>query len=295
MKGMQRRILESTRHPFSYSEPPLHRTMDYQGDPGICGPSSATWPIIGDTSAFVGGIRSLLIQTAHPEVVAGISDHSAYLSDPLGRLSRTASYVTNTSFGSIPELREAIAHVRTAHRPVSGTSHRGNAYSASRPEHAAWVHNTLTDSFVVAYHAFGPSPLFPVEADRFVREQAKIGALLDAAPMPRTAATLSDWIATHPDLAPSPGMREVVAFLLDPPLPAKQKLGYRILLRAAIATIPSRILGMLEVETKRLDRSIGKTGVRTLRWAIGNSPSWKMALVRSGVEIPEGMFKQDSS
>ena len=290
---IQKQILASARSPFSHAEMPLSRTLDYQGDPGICGPSSATWPVIGDVAAFVGGIRGLVIQAAHPEVVAGVSDHSTYLSDPLGRLSRTSAYVTHTSFGAMPEVAEAIAHVRGAHRPVHGTSHRGKSYSAARPAHAAWVHNALTDSFITAYRAFGPAPLSDREADQFVAEQAEIGALLDADPIPKTASSLSDWITNHPEVAPSPGMEEVVKFLLNPPLPAAQKAGYRALLGAAITTIPPRLLEILGIASKPTYRPIGQATIRTLRWAMGNSPSWNLAMVRSGVVVPDGMFKQN--
>lgn len=290
---IQDRILAQARSPFSHADQPLARTLTYEGDPGICGPSSATWPIIGDVAAFVGGIRGLVIQAAHPEVVAGVSDHSTYLSDPLGRLSRTSSYVTHTSFGAMPEVEASIEHVRRAHRPVQGTSHRGKSYSAGRPGHAAWVHNTLTDSFVAAYRAFGPVPLSDQEADRFVVEQGKIGALLDAKPIPTSAAELSDWTTNHPEVAPSPGMKEVIDFLLDPPLPAAQKAGYKALLGAAITTIPPRLLDVLGISSKPTYKPVGKAAVRTLRWAMGNSPSWNLAMLRSGVAIPDGMFKQE--
>jgi hypothetical protein len=32
--------------------------------------------------------------------------------------------------------------------------------------------------------------------------------------------------------------------------------------------------------------------IRFLRWALGSSPSWKLALVRVGAEIPPGLFRQ---
>ena len=80
---------------------------------------------MGDVSGFVGGIRALLIQAAHPEVVAGVADHSRYREDPLGRLSRTSDYVTATSYGAMPEVEQAVRIVRAAHRRVIGVSHRG--------------------------------------------------------------------------------------------------------------------------------------------------------------------------
>ncbi|SVC59772.1 uncharacterized protein METZ01_LOCUS312626, partial [marine metagenome] len=88
---------------------------------------------MSDPAAFVGGIRALLVQAAHPEVAAGVGDHSVYREDPLGRLSRTAAYVSATTYGSLPEVDRALTVVRNAHRPVSGTSHRGTAYDAGDP------------------------------------------------------------------------------------------------------------------------------------------------------------------
>ena len=142
------RVVNSTTELFSHAPYPLADTLDYRGDPGMCGPDSATWPVIGDAAAFVGGIRGLLIQAAHPEVMAGVSQHSRYREDPLGRLSRTSAYVTATSFGAMPEVEAAVNAVRRAHAPVRGTSHRDRGYRAGAAPLAAWVHNALTDSFL---------------------------------------------------------------------------------------------------------------------------------------------------
>lgn len=185
------RVVEATTSLFSHGPEPLEHTLDHRGDPGLLGPDSVSWRVIGDTSAFVGGIRALVVQTAHAEVVAGVSEHSTYRDDPLGRLSRTAVYVTETTYGAMPEVEATVAAVRTAHRPVHGMSERKRKYSASNPAMAAWVHNVLTDSFLVAYQAFGSRPLSAADADRFVEEQTAIGALLGAAPLPTTARELS--------------------------------------------------------------------------------------------------------
>jgi len=256
------------------------------------GPDSVTWPVIGDAAAFIGGIRALLIQAAHPEVVAGVADHSSYRVDPLGRLSRTSAYVTATSFGARPEIEAAIQTVRGAHAPVRGRSHRDRPYTAGTPKFAAWVHNALTDSFLVAFQQFGPQRLSREEADRFVSEQTDVGRLLDADPLPDTAAGLSRWLNHHPDLGDSPGLVETVAFLRSPPLPAAVGIGYRLMFAAAAATIPSRLRAILGVRKRPGALLVGKTIVRFLRWALGSSPSWRVALVRVGAEIPEGLFRQ---
>ena len=153
------RITENAVGLFSHAPDPLENTFDYPKDPGLFGPESITWLVMSDVASFIGGIRALVVQAAHPEVAAGVSDHSSYEQDPLGRLSRTASYVTATAYGSMAEVDQAIRAVRFAHRPVSGISHRGKEYSADKSDLAAWVHNALIYSFLTSYRVYGPRPM----------------------------------------------------------------------------------------------------------------------------------------
>lgn len=270
----------------------MARTMDYRGDAGLFGPDSMTWELMGDVSGFIGGIRALLIQAAHPEVAAGVADHSRYREDPLGRLSRTSNYVTATSYGAIPEVEAAVATVRRAHRIVAGTSHRGLPYQADDPPLAAWVHNSLTDSFLVCAQVYGARPISTREADRFVAEQARIGRLLDADPLPQTAAELSRWIAEHPAMAPSPGMRDAIEFLRDPPLDPAVKMAYQVLASAAIATLPVRIRHVIGLKPRPGAIGVGKAAMLPMRWALAWSPRWRQALLRVGAPVPEARFKQ---
>ncbi len=286
------RVVANTTALFDHAPYPLAGTLQYDGDPGLFGPGSVTWPVIGDAAAFVGGVRALLVQAAHPEVVAGVADHSRYREDPLGRLSRTSAYVTATAFGALPEVERAVELVRRAHRPVEGVSHRGREYAADAPGLAAWVHNALTDSFLTAYRHFGERELSPAEADRFVAEQTKLGRLLDADPLPDTAAGLAAWIADHPGVAASPGMAEAVGFLRSPPLPAYARPVYRVLFAAAVATLPGRLRDVLGLRRTPGALALGKAAVAVLRWNLGSSPSWHLALLRSGAPVPEGRFRQ---
>ena len=286
------RVVGSTTGLFAHAPYPLEHTLSYRGDPGLFGPDSMTWPVIGDAAAFIGGIRALLIQAAHPEVVAGVADHSTYRVDPLGRLSRTSAYVTATSFGARPEIEAAVRVVRGAHAPVRGRSHRDRPYTAGMPKFAAWVHNALTDSFLAAYQYFGPGHMSQEDADRFVAEQTEVGLLLDADPLPDTAEGLHRWITDHPDLGHSPGLVETVAFLRSPPLPRAILVGYRLMFAAAVATVPARLRTILGVRKRPGALLVGRTMIRFLRWALGSSPSWHAALVRCGADVPEGLFHQ---
>lgn len=278
--------------PFGHAEYPLARTLEYRGDPGLFGPESVTWRVVGDVSAFIGGIRALLIQAVHPEVAAGVADHSSYRVDPLGRLSRTSAYVTATSYGALPEVQQAVALVRRAHRPVRGVSERGQRYTAGTPDLGAWVHNALTDSFLTAYDVFGRDRLTPEECDRYVAEQTEVGAMLNARPLPHTAQELSAWLTNHPGVSPSRGMREAVEFLRDPPLSRTQRAGYRLLFNAAAATVPRRLRRILGVRKIPGAIWIGRTIAAVLRWALGSSPTWNLALLRVGAPVPEDLFRQ---
>lgn len=288
----RRRVVANTTGLFAHADDPLEHTLDHMGDPGLFGPGSVTWEVMGDPATFIGGIRALMIQAAHPEVVAGVRDHSTYRTDPLGRLSRTSNYVTATSYGAMPEVERAIAEVRRAHRPVRGRSHRDVAYTAGTPRFGAWVHNSLTDSFLAANQAYGRRRLTDVEADRFVREQAEIGRMLDADPIPVTASELTRWVAEHPDVGPSPGMVEAMEFLESPPLDPVVKVGYVVLAKAAVAIIPDRLRQVLDVEPVPGAAAIGRTSAGFLRWALGSSPRWRISLIRAGADVPEHLFKQ---
>ncbi len=287
------RVINSVSGMFAHAEMPLRHTRDFPGDPGLCGPGSISWRVIGDVSVFIGGIRALLIQAAHPEVVAGVNDHSRYRDDPLGRLSRTSFYVTSATFGAMPEVKEAIDLVASAHQGVSGTSHRGQAYSASTPELAAWVHNSLTDSFLESYQRFG-GRLSPAEADQFVVEQSQVGEILGAAPLPTTTRALREWITGHPALAPSPGMKAAVSFLQSPPIPAAQKAGYQILMNGAIATIPRELTAVLGLTAVPGARAASTAMVLGLRRIMKNSPAWKAALERCGVPYDRRLFRDQA-
>jgi len=292
MESARKGLTRATLSLFEHAPYPLQHTLDYMGDPGLLGPDSVSWQVLADPAAFVGGLRGLLIQAAHPEVVAGVEHHSRYRDDPLGRLSRTSAYVTATTFGAMPEVENAVQQVKRIHRIVKGESSRGVPYDATDPGHAAWVHNALTESFLVAHQAFGGIRLMPDEADRFVEEQTRIGALLGADPMPINRGALSHWVGTHPDVAPSPELTEVIEFLTNPPLSPAIRVGYAVLLEAAVATLPQRLTETLGVRPKPGAETLGRAGASSLRWALGYSPSWALALRRCGAEIPRDLFRQ---
>ena len=280
------RVTNTVTSLFGHAPYPLANTLDHPGDPGLFGPGAVSWLVLADPAAFVGGLRGLLIQAAHPEVVAGVAQHSRFRDDPLGRLSRTSAYITATTYGAVPEVHQAVRFVEAMHQKVKGVSSRGISYDAADPAHAAWVHNALADSFLAANQAYAGRHLSKRESDQFIFEQTRVGALLGAEPLPTTAKEISRWVSEHPQLAATSETEGVVEFLIDPPLAPAVKAGYLALLEAAVAITPERILDILGVSRKRVSRPIGAAAVRGLRLALGYSPSWGLALMRCGEEIP---------
>lgn len=292
IESVRRVVVQSTLSLFDHAAYPLADTLDYFGDSGLLGPGSVSWEVLADPAAIVGGLRGLLVQAAHPEVVAGVGDHSRYQQDPFGRLSRTSAYVTATTFGAMPEVEAAVEQVRRYHRIVKGVSHRGIPYDAGDRELSAWVHNALTNSFLVTNQVYGGRRLSDSEADRFVAEQTAVGRLLGSDPLPQTRLALETWVSTHPDLAPSPALSEVIDFLTSPPLSRPIRIGYTAILEAAVATIPGRLRQVLGLRRRPGAEQVGKAVIGGLRWALGYSPSWALALERVGAELPAGLFRQ---
>ncbi|MFM7068127.1 MAG: oxygenase MpaB family protein [Actinomycetes bacterium] len=222
----------------------------YPGDPGLFGPDSVTWRVHSDLAMFVGGVRSLLVQSLHPLAMTGVARHSAFRDDPLGRLARTGAYVGVTTFGAVPEAEQMIAAVRAVHERVRGVADDGRPYSANDPALLAWVHNVEVESFLVAYRRYGSAPLTDVDADRYVAEMTEVlrrFGVDDASLMPCTAGDLTRWIRTHPEQARIPETTEAVRFLMLPPLPVTALPSYGVIAAAAVGLVPvrqRRLLGL---------------------------------------------------
>jgi uncharacterized protein (DUF2236 family) len=240
-----------------------------RGDPGLFGPGSASWRVLGEPAAIVGGVRGLLVQLLHPHAMAGVADHSAFEADALGRLERTAGYVSTVGFGSLDQVLAVSRQVRRRHVPVRGTAPDGRHYAAEDPHLLAWVSLALTESFLATDAAYAPRPVGGAAADAFVAEQSRGAALLDPAvdldelshdadaraalrvgryPLPMVddgtlpgdvAGLVARVAAREPELGLNEQGRRALGFLAAPPLPGPLAVGYRPVLAGALATIPA--------------------------------------------------------
>lgn len=302
--GLRRAVRSGLARAFG--PPPFDPTAD-PGDPGLFGPASASWRVLGEPAAIVGGVRALLTQLTHPLAMAGVADHSGFRDDPLGRLQRTSGYVTALTFGSTREAFAVTRAVRRAHAGVRGTAPDGRAYAADDPHLLAWVGIALASSFLATDRAYAPRPVDPATADAFVAEQSRGAALLDprvdlaaiehdadaltalragelSLPMvddgtlPGSVAELDAALARfRSELAVDDQGRAALRFLLWPDVPAPIRAGYLPLLAGALATVPPdlrRLLGMpANRPAARLLRLQTRGALTLLRTATGPSPN----------------------
>jgi uncharacterized protein (DUF2236 family) len=241
LEHLRRRLQATIRTTLVGDQAPVRDlSQPIRGDKGLFGPDSVTWRVHSDAAMLIGGIRALLMQTLHPRAMAGVADHSAYRTDPTGRLWRTAGYVGTTTFGTTKEAKAAIAMVKRVHTRVVGTTPTGEPYSANDPHLLAYVHATLVDSFLQSYTAYGAKgKLSAAEADQYVAEQARIAVLFQAEAFPTSTAELKQWMAgIRPELRSTPAAREAVRFLLFPPLQPQLLPVYGVLAAAAVSSLP---------------------------------------------------------
>jgi len=230
------------------------------------------WTVHSDIAMLIGGIRALLLQSLHPVAMRGVSEHSDYRTDPLGRLQRTSRFVTVTTFGTIASAERAIARVRGIHRRVRGMTESGRPYRADDPELLLWVHVAEIDSFLAAHRDFGAAPLDDAGYDRYVAQTRITAERLGVPDPPGSRAELAAVIERfRPQLDRSAGSDEVVDLLFrQPPFSGPQRLGYRLLAAGAVAVLPlwARTLLGLPEHDQPLARSAARTVTRVLRWAL---------------------------
>ena len=259
---------------------------------GLFGPGSAVWQVHGTVATLVGGIRALLLQAAHPAALTGVSQHSRYESDPLGRLAGTSRWLTITTFGSTAAIANEAARVNAMHDHVKGKfqskSGEVKSYRAADPRYLLWVHCAFTDSFLTAHQTFGYS--IDRGADAYVQEWSKsaLGLGLEHAPqsVAELKATMEDFLRN--DLTTSAATAEVVKFILKPPLGLPALMFYRVLAKTAISTLTpaqQKILGLKPVSKSWL--WICARLLTLLSFTLGaQSPSQEVALERIARTAP---------
>lgn len=244
-----------------YTDPP--------GDPGLFGPGSVTWRVHASPALLLGGVSAVMLQTLHPLTMAGVADHSNWREAPLERLSRTASFVTATTYASTEVAESIIAVVRAVHRRVVGTAPDGRPYDAGDPALLRWVHTAEVASFLRAYRRYELRPLPGWAQDRYMDEMAVVAGRLGAASVPRSRAEVRSYFrAVRPELEGGQPARDTVSALMAPfgSDPVVQA-AYTLVVQAAVDLLPGWAKNMLGLrELGALERA----ALRPAAWALMN-------------------------
>ena len=121
---------------------------------------------------LLGGGRALLMQLAHPQVAAGVADHSGFEADPFGRLRRTLEATYTIVFGTTDEADLVARQLWAVHERVTGPGYRAND-----PELLMWVHATLVDT-ALRIHSRFLRPLSGRDAARYYQDSITVAEVL---------------------------------------------------------------------------------------------------------------------
>lgn len=293
------RVLASKMLQSLFSGPtfPMEQYTDPPGDPGLFGPDSVAWRVHADLAVVLGGVAALMLQSLHPLALAAVVEHSDFEHAPLARLSRTASFVRGTIYGSTPVAESLIETVRRVHLHVVGTAPDGRPYSATDPDLLRWIHVAEVYSFMAAHRRYHPHPVRGAEIDRYYDEMAVVAEKLGANAVPHSRLEVNEYFRrVRPQLARTEQVIRTIHFLTHPDTgnPAADGV-LRFFNPAAVGLLPDwsrELLGL------RFNRVVEATTVRpamwsllaTLRLSLGHPPALEQSLARctaSGDDAPD--------
>jgi uncharacterized protein (DUF2236 family) len=247
----------------------VRRSADSEGV-GLFGPDSASWQVNRETTVLFGGARALLMQAAHPLVLAGARQTGFYERNPWKRMERTLQLTFTMTFGTRQEAAEAARRINLVHQEVHGIdSVTGLPYDALDPDLLLWVHSCLVDSQLL-FERLTVGKLDEEGRERFHREQMAGAEMLglDRARIPPTVAELRayiDGVVSSGILRVTDDTRKVVQLIRRPP----QNVPWRPVLRQiawwAFATLPEPLRAAYGVRWGPLEELRLRTSLRSLK------------------------------
>jgi uncharacterized protein (DUF2236 family) len=217
--------------------------MDTGRDDGYFGPDSVSWQVHKEVTVLFGGARALLMQAAHPLVVAGANQTGMYERNPWKRLQRTLILTYTMTFGTRAEADASAQKINEVHTRINGIDAvTGKRYDALDPELLLYVHACLVDS-ALRFEELTIGRLDDAGRQRFHEEQMLAAelCLVPREAIPPTVPALRAWLADFDDrgeIQVTEGARRVLDLFLDPPAEAEWRPILKGVSRLAFATLP---------------------------------------------------------
>jgi uncharacterized protein (DUF2236 family) len=218
-------------------------------DDGYFGPGSVSWRVHREVTVLFGGARALLMQAAHPLVVAGANQTGMYERNPWKRLQRTLILTYTMTFGTKVEARAAAEKINDVHTRINGIDPvTGKRYDALDPELLLFVHACLVDSAIV-FERLTVGELDDEGRQRFHEEQMLAAelCLVPRASIPPTWQGLRAWLGEFErrgELQVTDGARRVLDLFIEPPKEAQWRPVLRGVSRLAYGTLPAGLREM---------------------------------------------------
>ena len=207
------------------------------------GPDSVSWQVHGETTVLFGGARALLMQAAHPLLIAAARETGFYRKNPWQRLERTLQLTYAITFGTTEEATRAADHINEIHRSVHGVDEvTGRPYDAFDHDLLLWVHACLVDSALL-FERLTVGRLDNDGRQRFHEEQMVVAEMLGLPPdrIPPSVPELAEYIdsmVTSGTLRVTDAARDFLTLFANPPRDATWRPILRLVAWWAFATLP---------------------------------------------------------
>jgi uncharacterized protein (DUF2236 family) len=215
-------------------------------DLGYFGPESVSWRVHREVTVLFGGARALLLQAAHPLVIAGARETGFYERNPWRRLQRTLMLTYTLTFGTTSEANAAAERINDIHARIKGVDPvTGRSYDALDPGLLLYVHACLVDS-ALRFERLTVGALDDADRQRFHDEQ-KLAAELLLVPrdiIPRTVNELRAYlrgVVASGQLLVTDAARRVAGLFENPPPEAEWRPVLGVVSKLAFGTLPPTV------------------------------------------------------
>jgi uncharacterized protein (DUF2236 family) len=215
-------------------------------DEGYFGPESVSWQVHREVTVLFGGARALLMQAAHPLVIAGANQTGMYERNPWKRLQRTLVLQYALTFGTKSEAHAAADRINEVHERVHGVDRvTGRRYDALDADLLLWVHACLVQSALL-YERITVGRLDAAGRQRFHEEQMLAAELLRLPRdrVPPTVSALEAYVTetvASGDLLVTEAARRVAQLFFDPPRDAEWRPVLKAVALLAFGTLPPEV------------------------------------------------------
>lgn len=240
-------------------------------DLGYFGPDSVSWRVHREVTVLFGGARALLMQAAHPLVVAGADQTGMYERNPWRRLQRTLILTYTLTFGTRAEAWAAAERINEVHARIHGIDPvTGRRYDALDPELLLYVHACLVDSALL-FEELTVGALDDAGRQRFHEEQMLAAELLlvPRELIPPTVPELREWLAgfeRRGELRITRGARRVAELFLEPPREAEWRPVLKGVARLAFATLPPGVRELYGFDVGPVKERAARATLRAVRY-----------------------------